>query len=240
MAGAANAGREGTPMFTVVAGGCPGDDGSAAGPASLIDEIVREGARRMLAEALQAEVEAYIAAHAAERDEDGRRLVVRNGYHQSREVLTSAGAVQVRAPRVNDKRADPVTGERARFSSAILPPWARKTPKVTEVLPLLYLHGLSSGDFVPALGQFLGSGAGLSAAVITQLTETWKAERRAFADRDLSGVDYVYLWARRDPREHPAGRAQAVPAGNDRRPRGRPQGAHRPRRRVPRVRRVVV
>jgi transposase-like protein len=195
MAGAANAGREGTPMFTVVAGGCPGDDGSAAGPASLIDEIVREGARRMLAEALQAEVEAYIAAHAAERDEDGRRLVVRNGYHQSREVLTSAGAVQVRAPRVNDKRADPVTGERARFSSAILPPWARKTPKVTEVLPLLYLHGLSSGDFVPALGQFLGSGAGLSAAVITRLTETWKAEQRAFADRDLSGVDYVYLWA---------------------------------------------
>jgi hypothetical protein len=84
-------------------------------------------------------------------------------------VLTSAGAVQVTAPRVNDKRTDPVTGERQRFSSAILPPWARKTPKITEVLPLLYLHGLSSGDFVPALGQFLGSAAGLSAAVITRL-----------------------------------------------------------------------
>ncbi len=182
-------------MLTVVAGGCPGDDGPVAGPASLIDEIVREGARRMLAEALQAEVEAYIAAHAAERDEDGRRLVVRNGCHQSREVLTSAGAVTVTAPRVNDKRTDPGTGQRARFSSAILPPWARKTPKVTEVLPLLYLHGLSSGDFVPALGQFLGSSAGLSGPVITKLTEAWKAEQRAFAARDLSGVDYVYLWA---------------------------------------------
>jgi transposase-like protein len=88
-----------------------------------------------------------------------------------------------------------VTGERARFSSAILPAWARKTPKVTEVLPLLYLHGLSSGDFVPALGQFLGSSAGLSSAVITKLTETWQAEQRAFAQRDLSGVDYVYVWA---------------------------------------------
>jgi transposase-like protein len=76
-----------------------------------------------------------------------------------------------------------------------LPPWARKTPKITEVLPLLYLHGLSSGDFVPALGQFLGSPAGLSAAVITRLTQTWKAEQRAFAARDLSGADYVYLRA---------------------------------------------
>jgi transposase-like protein len=149
----------------------------------------------MLAQALQAEVDAYIAAHAAERDEAGRRLVVRNGCHQSREVLTSAGAIEVTVPRVNDKRTDPDTGERKRFSSAILPPWARKTPKITEVLPLLYLHGLSTGDFVPALGQFLGSSAGLSAAVITRLTGQWQAEQRAFAARDLSGADYVYLWA---------------------------------------------
>jgi transposase-like protein len=163
--------------------------------ASLIDEIVREGARRMLAEALQAEVDAYIVRFAAERDELGRRLVVRNGSHQPREVLTSAGAVEVVAPRVNDRRVDPQTGERHRFSSVILPPWARKTPKVTEVLPLLYLHGLSSGDFSAALGQFLGSSAGLSAPVITKLTDTWTAEQRAFAARDLSGVDYVYLWA---------------------------------------------
>ena len=121
--------------------------------------------------------------------------MVRNGYHRPREILTSAGAVEVTAPRINDKRTDPDTGERKRFSSAILPPWARKTPKITEVLPLLYLHGLSSGDFVPALGQFLGSPAGLSAAVITRLTETWKAEQRAFAARDLSGADYIYLRA---------------------------------------------
>src|ERR671921_523549 len=106
-----------------------------------------------------AEVDAYIAAFRDERDENGRRLVVRNGTHQPREVLTSAGAVEVVAPRVNDRRTDPDTGERRRFSSAILPPWRRKTPKITEVLPLLYLHGLSTGDFVPALGQFLGSSA---------------------------------------------------------------------------------
>jgi putative transposase len=156
---------------------------------------VREGARRMLAEALQGEVDAYVARFVGELDENGHRLVVRNGYHQPREVLTSAGAVEVIAPRVNDKRTDPDTGERCRFSSAILPAWARKTPKVTEVLPLLYLHGLSSSDFGPALGQFLGSDAGLSATVITKLTQTWQAEQRAFAARDLSNVDYVYLWA---------------------------------------------
>jgi transposase-like protein len=182
-------------MLTVVAGDGSGHEGGKDGSPSLIDEIVREGARRMLAEALQAEVDAYIAQFIAERDESGRRLVVRNGYHQAREVLTSAGAIEVTVPRVNDKRTDPATGERQRFCSAILPPWCRKTPKITEVLPLLYLHGLSSGDFVPALGQFLGPAAGLSAAVITRLTQTWQAEQRAFAARDLSGADYVYLWA---------------------------------------------
>jgi transposase-like protein len=140
-------------------------------------------------------VEDYIARHVGERDEHGHRLVVRNGHHRPREVLTSAGAVEVVAPRVNDRRVDPATGERRRFASAILPPWCRKTPKITEVLPLLYLHGLSSGDFVPALGQFLGSSASLSGPVITKLTETWKVEQRAFAARDLSDVDYVYIWA---------------------------------------------
>src|ERR1700746_108660 len=117
-------------MLTVVPGDGSGHEGGKDS-SSLIDEIVREGARRMLAEALQAEVDAYIAAFAAERDDNGRRLVVRNGSHQSREVLTSAGAVEVTVPRVNDKRTDPVGGQRIRFSSAILPPWARKTPKVT-------------------------------------------------------------------------------------------------------------
>ena len=146
-------------MLTVVQEGSP-EEGPGR-PGSLIDEIVREGARRMLAEALQAEVDACIARFAGERDENGRRLVVRNGYREPREVLTSAGAVEVTAPRVNDKRTGPAAGERMRFSPAILPAWARKTPKITEVLPLLYLHGLSSGDFVPALGQFPGSSAGL-------------------------------------------------------------------------------
>ena len=123
---------------------------------SLLDQIVRDGARQMLAAALQAEVADYVARYAGEVDEHGHRLVVRNGYHAEREVVTSAGAVAVKAPRVNDKRIDPDTGERKRFSSAILPAWARKSPQMSEVLPLLYLHGLSSSDFTPALEQFLG------------------------------------------------------------------------------------
>lgn len=135
------------------------DDGTTPN-GSLIDEIVREGARRMLAAALEAEVNAYITELADQRDATGRRLVVRNVYHQPRKVTTAAGVVEVKAPRVNDKRVDAETGERKRFASAILPPWCRKSPKISEVLPLLYLHGLSSGDFVPALEQFLGSSAG--------------------------------------------------------------------------------
>jgi putative transposase len=161
---------------------------------SLLDEIVRDGARKMLAAALAAEVAAYVEQFADQVDENGHRLVVRNGYHDERTVLTAAGAVPVKAPRVNDQRIDTATGERQRFSSAILPAWARKSPQMTEVLPLLYLHGLSSGDFAPALEQFLGTGAGLSASAITRLTGQWQDEARAFAARDLSGVDYVYLW----------------------------------------------
>lgn len=161
---------------------------------SLLDEIVRDGARQMLAAALAAEVAAYVDAHAGEVDENGHRLVVRNGYHHEREVLTAAGAVAVTAPRVNDKRIDADTAERQRFSSAILPAWSRKSPQMTEVLPLLYLHGLSTSDFGPALEQFLGSGAGLSATTITRLTAQWQDEAKAFGERDLSGTDYVYLW----------------------------------------------
>ncbi|ADT96785.1 MULTISPECIES: IS256 family transposase [Actinomycetes] len=164
------------------------------GGRSLLDEIVRDGARQMLAAALKAEVAAYIDAHAGELDESGRRLVVRNGSHAGREVLTAAGAVAVTAPRVNDKRIDADTGERQRFSSAILPAWARKSPQMTEVLPLLYLHGLSTSDFGPALEQFLGSSAGLSATTITRLTSQWQEEAKAFGARDLSGTDFVYLW----------------------------------------------
>ena len=162
--------------------------------ASVLDEIVRDGARQMLAAALRAEVAAYVDAHLGEVDADGCRLVVRNGFHEPREVTTAAGAVPVRQPRVNDKRTDPVTGERRRFSSAILPAWSRKSPRVAEVLPLLYLHGLSSSDFGPALEQFLGSDQGLSAATITRLTAQWQDEARAFNARSLAGSDYVYVW----------------------------------------------
>ena len=225
-------------MLTVVpdvAGALPAD----GQPSSLIDQIVRDGARQMLAAALQAEVAAYIDQFAGLRDEDGRRLVVRNGTAEPRTVVTSAGAVEVTAPRVNDKRADPATGERMRFSSAILPPWARKTPQISEVLPLLYLHGLSSGDFVPALGQFLGT---QRRAVVLHGHE---------ADRDVDGRGRgvhdpgpVRRGLRvpvggRDPPGHPAGRGQAVPAGDDRGARRRAQGAGGAGRRLPGVRRVV-
>jgi putative transposase len=162
--------------------------------ASLLDELVRDGARQMLAAALQAEVASYVEAHADQVDEAGHRLVVRNGHHAEREVTTAAGALPARAPRVNDKRTDEESGERKRFSSEILPAWARKSPQVAEVLPLLYLHGLSSSDFGPALEQFLGSAAGLSAATITRLTTQWQDDAAAFNKRTLKDTDYVYVW----------------------------------------------
>ena len=168
--------------------------GDEAMTASLLDEIVRDGARRMLAAALEAEAAAYVAGLTDQVDQAGHRLVVRNGYHVAREVVTAAGAVRVRQPRVNDRRVDEVTGQRQRFASAILPAWARKSPRVAEVLPLLYLHGLSSGDFAPALEQFLGTGAGLSPATITRLTKDWQDEAAGFARRSLAATDYVYIW----------------------------------------------
>ena len=103
--------------------------------------------------------------------------------------------VAIVAPRVDDQRVDPESGERRRFRSALVPPWCRTSPKVSEVLPLLYLHGLSSGDFAPALTEFFGSAAGLSASVITRLAKQWQGERDVFAERDLHAVDYVYVWA---------------------------------------------
>ena len=149
----------------------------------------------MLAAALEAEVNQYMAELAAETGAAGHRLVVRNGHHRARTVTTAAGPVEVTAPRVNDKRVDAATGERMRFSSKILPPWCRKSPKVSEVLPLLYLHGLSSGDFVPALEQFLGSAAGLSPATVTRLTKQWSDDHAAFQQCDLADSGYVYVWA---------------------------------------------
>ena len=181
-------------MLKVVQEGSKNSGDATVVGGSLLDEIVRDGARAMLAAALQAEVAAYIDAHVDQLDEAGRRLVVRNGYHAEREITTGAGALPVRAPRVNDRRIDEDTGERVRFSSAILPAWARKSPKVAEVLPLLYLHGLSSLDFTPALEQFLGSGAGLSASTVGRLTTQWQQEAAAFNKRSLKDCDYVYVW----------------------------------------------
>jgi len=162
---------------------------------STLDEICREGARRMLAVALEAEVDEYITALASEVDERGHRLVVRNGHAHPRTLTTAAGRVEIRQPRVNDRRVDPETGERQRFRSAIIPPWARRSPKVSEVLPLLYLHGLSTGDFAPALAESFGSAAGLSPSVITRLTTQWEGEHRAFINRPLDDRDFVYVWA---------------------------------------------
>jgi putative transposase len=185
-----NAGEEGTPMLRVVT-----DDEASAEMRGALDEIVLDGARRMLAAALEAEADDYIARLAGELDERGRRTVVRNGHAEPRTITTAAGRIEVTAPRINDKRIDDETGDRCRFRSSILPPWVRKSPKVAEVLPLMYLHGMSSGDFAPALAGFFGSGAGLSASVITRLTTQWQAEQRAFAERDLRDRDFVYVWA---------------------------------------------
>ena len=171
-----------------------GDEGRSELVVDL-DELVREGAPRMLAVALEEEVAAYVAAHAGELDEHGHRLVRRNGHARKRVLITGAGQVPVAAPRVDDRRIDPATGTKARFRSAILPPWCRKSPKVTEVLALLYLHGMSSGDFAPALEEFFGAAAGLSASVITRLTSQWQADREAFMARSLADRDYVYGWA---------------------------------------------
>jgi len=158
-------------------------------PAMGLDELAREGARRMIATALDEEVEAYLARHRGERDENGHALVVRNGRARARKVTVGSGTVEMRAPRVNDRR------EGERFTSAILPPYMRRSPKVTEVLPILYLRGLSTGDFAPALKVLLGEdAAGLSAANITRLLGVWDAEYETFSKRTLSEVDYVYVW----------------------------------------------
>lgn len=163
------------------------DGGPEIEPLDL-DQLCRLAAREMLALALEAERRAHLDTHAALLDEAGRRLVVGNGFAQRRQVMTGAGMVEVTAPRVHDRRAG------QRFSSALLPPYLRRSPKVTEVLPLLYLRGLSSGDFAPALASFFGSDAGLSASTITRLTESWQAEHAQWSQRDLSERDYVYWW----------------------------------------------
>jgi putative transposase len=160
-----------------------------------LDELAREGARRMIAAALEAEVDEYVSAFTGEVGEDGRRLVVRNGRARERKLTVGSGTVPIRAPRVNDKRVDPATGEREKFSSKILPAYARRSPKITEVLPVLYLHGLSTGDFEPALRDLLGEdAAGLSAASISRLTKAWQQEHEQLRTRSLRFHRYAYLF----------------------------------------------
>lgn len=167
-------------------------DGSRVGEEALplaLDELAREGARRMLAMALEEEVEAYLSGRRELRDAQGHALVVRNGVARARKVTLGAGTVEVKAPRVNDRRP----GER--FTSKILPPYMRRSPKVAEMLPVLYLRGLSTGDFQEALKGLLGEdAAGLSPANISRLIGVWDEEYEGFRKRDLSGADYVYVW----------------------------------------------
>ena len=165
------------------------DDAVRDDLAATFDELVAEGARRMLIAGLETEVADYIERHRELVDEAGHRLVVRNGKAEERNLMTGAGSLPIRAPRVNDRRDGHV------FSSYILPKYARRSPKVGDVLPVLYLRGLSTGDFVPALTQFFGSEAGLSSTSIGRLLETWGDEYEAFESRDLSGSDFVYVWA---------------------------------------------
>ena len=159
-----------------------------------LDELARAGARRMLMKALAVEVAQHVDEHADERDAQGHRLVVRNGQAQARKVTCGAGTLEVRAPQVNDKRVD-AEGQRQRFTSRILPPYMRRSPKVAEVLPILYLRGLSTGDFRAALPVPLGEdAAGLSDTNIARLTAAWDEEYRRFRQRDLTDRDYVYVW----------------------------------------------
>ena len=166
----------------------------AEGELFELDEIARAGARRMLMAALKAEATEYVERHRHERDEAGRALVVRNGRSQGRKLTLGTGTMELRAPRVNDRRRDD-EGRRQRFTSRILPPYMRRSPKVAEVLPILYLRGLSTGDFRPALEGLLGAdAAGLSPTNIARLTACWEKEYTAFRRRDLTGREYVYVW----------------------------------------------
>ena len=166
-------------------------------PETFIDpltEVLRSGARSLLAQAVEAEVAAFLAGHAEARTEDGRQRVVRHGHLPEREIMTGIGPVAVRAPRVRDRVGQ--GEERVRFTSAILPPYARRSKSLEVLIPVLYLKGVSSGDFEAALAALLGPDAGgLSASTVTRLKEAWADEHARWLKRDLSARRYVYFWA---------------------------------------------
>ena len=160
---------------------------------SVLDEILREGARKMLAHAIEDEVTVYVTARQHLGDDEGHRQVVRNGYLPERSIQTPMGALPVKQPRVRDRR-DP--GEREFFHSSILPPYLRKTKSLEDLLPWLYLKGISTGDFSEALQALLGPDApGLSASTITRLKAGWEQEYKDWSKRSLKSKRYVYLWA---------------------------------------------
>jgi transposase-like protein len=155
-----------------------------------LTEVLRQGAKRLLAQAIEAEVATLLACYADERDDQGRQAVVRNGYLPEREVQTGIGAIPVQVPRIRDR-----SGQDIRFHSSILPPYMRRSRSVEELLPWLYLKGVSTGDFSEALEALLGPDApGLSASTISRLKETWQGELQAWQHRDLSSKRYVYFW----------------------------------------------
>ena len=161
---------------------------------SPLDEIIREGARRMLQVAIDAEVDSFIQDHQHRRDEDGRRLVVKNGSLPTREILTGAGSIPVQQGRVRDNSTD--RNSRVEFSPNVLPAYLKRTAAIEELIPWLYLKGISTGDFGEALQSLVGEKAkGLSANVVVRLKEQWSDEYDEWMKRDLSGKQYVYVWA---------------------------------------------
>lgn len=161
---------------------------------SPLDELVREGARKMLQEAINAEVDSFIDQHRDRRDDQGRRLVVRNGGLPAREIMTGAGQIEVTQGRVRDNTAS--AEDRVQFTPIVLPAYLRRTEAIEELIPWLYLKGISSGDFAEALQALVGERAkGLSANVVVRLKEQWTEEYEQWSRRDLSGKHYVYIWA---------------------------------------------
>jgi putative transposase len=159
-----------------------------------LTEVLRSGARSLLAHAIEAEVAAFLGNHADKLTEDGRRRLVRHGHLPEREIVTGIGPIVVRAPRVRDRAGR--DGERIRFSSAILPPYARRSKSLEVLIPILYLKGVSTGDFAEALAALLGADAGgLSASTIARLKDAWADEHARWLKRDLSARRYVYFWA---------------------------------------------